>query len=333
MEMTQSKTVQATPELLMHLAAERHLSEPNLEQALRLIGHLPGRREWLRFLEVVLLTLGALFLLAGVIFFFAYNWADLHRFAKLGLIQAAIVAAAAIAHFVGLDKLAGKVALTSAAVLFGPLLAVFGQIYQTGADAYTLFVAWSILAVGLVLIGRFVPLWLLFQALLTVTIALYLEQVWGARALPIWQILFVVNALFLIGWEAAIGRGISWVQGRWAAQLSAAAAFVTVTVAAVSFIFESENWALMAPFSTVAPVLYVLFLGAVLSVYRRKIPDLFVLTMSMLSLIVVVSSVVARLLDFDEILMFLLMGIVVIVQAALAVTWLRRVSQGWEDAA
>ena len=323
---------EATPERLMQLAATGLLGERSLDRALRLIGHRPGRRDWLRFLEMILLVLGALFLLAGVIFFFAYNWSDLHRFAKLGLVQAAILLAAAIAHYVGLEKLVGKIALTSAAVLFGPLLAVFGQIYQTGADAYTLFVTWALLSVGLVLVGRFAPLWLLFQLLLNVTIALYIEQVWGAADLPIGQSLFLLNALFLIGWEVANVRGIRWVQARWPAQLAAAAAFVTITYDTTRFIFDSRHWDSMQPFAPAAALLYLIFTVAVLYVYTRKIPDLLLLTMSMLSLIVVVGSVVGRLLDFDETIVFLLGGFIVIVQAALAVTWLRRVSQRWEEA-
>jgi uncharacterized membrane protein len=43
----------------------------------------------------------------------------------------------------------------------GVLQAVFGQIYETGADSYVLFLIWALLIIGWVAIGGYAPLWLL----------------------------------------------------------------------------------------------------------------------------------------------------------------------------
>ena len=45
----------------------------------------------------------------------------------------------------GLDAVAGRISLFATAFLSGILLAVFGQVYQTGADPYGLFLAWALL--------------------------------------------------------------------------------------------------------------------------------------------------------------------------------------------
>jgi hypothetical protein len=43
------------------------------------------RNHWKRFLRLFFISLGIGFTTAGVIFFFAYNWADMHKFTKLAL--------------------------------------------------------------------------------------------------------------------------------------------------------------------------------------------------------------------------------------------------------
>ena len=48
-------------------------------------------QKWLRFSEVLTLSLGAGLLLSGIIFFFAYNWETIHRFIKMGIVAALLL--------------------------------------------------------------------------------------------------------------------------------------------------------------------------------------------------------------------------------------------------
>jgi uncharacterized membrane protein len=119
-----------------------------------------------RELDLLLVLLAAGTGLAGVVFFFAYNWADMHRFAKLGLIQALTLGALG-AHVAlrARSSLFSQVALFAASVFVGVFFATFGQIYQTGADAWQLFAAWAALVTPWVLLSRSQPHWLLWLAL------------------------------------------------------------------------------------------------------------------------------------------------------------------------
>ena len=54
-------------------------------------------KAWLRFVQAFTLTLGSGLMLAGIIFFFAYNWELMHRFVKLGITVALILAVISIA--------------------------------------------------------------------------------------------------------------------------------------------------------------------------------------------------------------------------------------------
>lgn len=120
---------------------------------------LPGRADWRYWLDRVLLFLGTALLCAGVIVFFAFNWADLHKFAKFGLLAALLTLLAGFAALRPAGDLAGRSALAGAQIVSGVLMAVIGQTYQTGADAWQLFALWTLLAMPWALAARAAPHW------------------------------------------------------------------------------------------------------------------------------------------------------------------------------
>ncbi len=155
---------------------------------------------WKNFLHLFFIVLGVGFTVLGVIFFFAYNWDSLHKFAKMGIVEALIVATTFAALFIKLNTTIKKTLLMGASVLTGVLLAVHGQIYQTGANAYDLFLAWTFAVTVWTLVANFAPLWMLFVALANTTVVLYFNQVlapffWTGTFLSL--LLFVLNAAML----------------------------------------------------------------------------------------------------------------------------------------
>ncbi len=148
---------------------------------------------WKSFLQIALITLGVGFAVAGVIFFFAYNWADLNRFVKLGLIGSLILSTALLSLQESLNASLRKILLTASAMFVGALFAVFGQIYQTGANAYDFFMAWTIGILIWVVVANYAPLWLMFMVLVNTTLILYTQQVAHD-----WSFVFVCTLLFLV---------------------------------------------------------------------------------------------------------------------------------------
>ena len=100
--------------------------------------------------------------MAGVVFFFAYNWNSLTPVAKFAILQGGILTTALTALIVRLDRIAGQMLLIATTVLVGTLLAVIGQVYQAGANAYELFTLWALLTVPLVVASRSATHWLSF---------------------------------------------------------------------------------------------------------------------------------------------------------------------------
>ena len=138
---------------------------------------LATRADWQRFARYLLLGAGAGFLLSGLVFFFAYNWEGLHRFVKIGTVSAVFAGAGLFGIFAPVGRLARGVAHTAAVGLIGVLFAVLGQVYQTGADSYTLFLSWTVCALPWVALVYFAPLWAGWVMLLNVTFLTYVAQV------------------------------------------------------------------------------------------------------------------------------------------------------------
>lgn len=289
---------------------------PGAEQeVLRAAGIVPSRSEWRAFLSRLALWLGTLALASAIIFFFAFNWDALGRFAKFGLLEAAILAGLLALWWTGLDSAAGKAVLTLLSLLLGALLALTGQVYQTGADTYELFAWWAVLILPWVLVGRFSPLWLLWLALVDLAVWLYFSLGYDGESL-MWALL-VLNGAALAGWEAAHRAGLSWLRDDWPPRLVAVVAGSSATGLAVWSIMDNGPGVLA----------FFAWIGAVYYWYRHVRPDLFMLAGGVLGLIVVVVAFLTRHMFEAGSGSFLFIGLVVIGLSGGGAMWLKSVAR------
>ena len=311
--------------IVLEWAEQGSIAASDLPRALTLAGVMPSRNDWRNFLDRLLMSAGTALVAFGVIFFLAYNWNDLGRFAKLSLIEPLVVAALVVVWQVGLDCLSGKMALLGAALFHGALLALIGQTYQTGADTFELFGAWAAMILPWVLVGQFIPLWLLWLGLVNLGIGFYFQAFPGMVGVvfstqrALW-VLFMFNTVALAVWEACAARGLEWLSERWAPRLVATASGVFVTSLAVTNIWEvhhSSAWAVLV---------WLAWLAAVWAVYRSVIMDMFMLAGGVLSVIVVVAAFFGKHLSSGNALGFLLVGLMVIALSAAGGWWLKQVA-------
>ena len=136
-----------------------------------------NHNDWSKFLKVFFLSLGIGFSVIGIVFFFAYNWDDIHKLVKIGLIESMATGTIGILFFIKTKEIYKNIGLLAASILVGVLFAVYGQIYQTGANAYDFFLGWSVSISLWVVISNFAPLWLLFFVLVNTTYFFYMQQV------------------------------------------------------------------------------------------------------------------------------------------------------------
>ena len=165
------------------------------------------------------LVIGTLLTLSGIIFFFAYNWANLTAPIKFLLVESLLGIAVLIPLFKGFHTGAGRAGLCAAMVLIGVFFAVFGQIYQIGADSYELFGGWALLGLPWVILGNVQGLWLFWIGLLNMTLILYYTQVIGLPSfMPysgIWLFLTILNGSFLVAREMIADKGLEWLHRSW----------------------------------------------------------------------------------------------------------------------
>jgi uncharacterized membrane protein len=340
----------ATPAKLRQLAADLGLDEAGYSRALELAGAAPDRAFWLKAINTFLMALGTLLICAGIAAFFAWNWAELQQMAKFALIEGGIALGAIIAWRMKLDSTAGRAALLAAGFLVGVLLAVYGQVYQTGADPYGLFLGWGMLILPWVLIGRQAGLWMLLIVLANLSIIMYWTQVlyppgglWQLSQLLgplVWlsttvmdsrlaNVVFALNVSILVAWEILALRGAKWMQARW---LPRVIALVCLTIVLIPTLFIAIGASLEANWrwSVTSPILFAASVTACFYYYQKRQPDLLVLTLCMLGSIMVITCLFARgMRGFDD---TLLLALIIIGQTAGAAFWLRRISRGWEDA-
>ncbi len=319
------------------LARTHHLTPSALEYALRRMATIPDRHAWRCFIDSVLLLLGTALTLAGIIFFFAYNWADMTHFTKFGVLQAGVFSLALFASLRGLEQLSGQSALLAAAVLLGALLAVYGQVYQTGADVFSLFLTWAILITPWVLLGAFAPLWLLLLVLLNLSLILYWEQIINPPSsdphTDLFLLLFLLNGVALFAWESAYRQGVAWLQSHWLGILLFTTTLTFLMIPTLITIIDFAHWQ-THPLFAVAVVLYVAMTAFNLWYYRsQQRHDLLLLAISLFGVLIVVTTLVARLLPLGrEEISWLVLALVVIGQVYLATKWLLLVNQKWQEA-
>jgi uncharacterized membrane protein len=229
---------------------------------------------WVRWGRRALLALGAGQFLAGVVFFFAYNWNDLSDIGKFATVETALVIAAGGALLIGVDRAFGQVLLIAASVLTGVLLAVIGQVYQTGADAFELFVAWAVLILPWVVVSRSAVHWLLWLVVAETALALYgaqvLTVVHNVTRGDVWVLVGATIVLALAGREIVVRKGCDWLAFHWTRLVLLFAALATLFAPAVAHVLDIED--LGSP--ALSLVAFVVVLAGAGGVYWRLKPDL-----------------------------------------------------------
>ncbi len=312
---------------LRRMAGRGEISANAFEAALRFLNIRPGAAEWAIFFRHILSVFGALLLASGMIFFFAWTWMDMHHFTKFGLLFFCIFAAVALALFKGLDSLAGRVALLFAGLLVGPLLAVYGQAYQTGAESWELFRFWALLLIPLALASRQAAIWCMLWLVATFSGGLFYSRD-SLSILPWalgWWKFVLPHFLFVVLWEAAAWRwekAQPWLSVRWLPRLVfffAVASLTTGVCRRILFTYGHYMWDFDltdVPWTSIPLSQIILYLAVLIGAwfwFRKKRPDLFMLGCGVLSLCALLICILirARFLVYESIYSVLAWGVLI----------------------
>lgn len=295
------------------------LSEQAYQRALELV---PVPTAWWWGVDRLLLALGTTQVLAGILFFFAFNWHQMPPWTKFASLQAVLLLCLGAGWFKGFAKTTGKVLLLAAAVLLGVLLAVFGQIYQTGADSYTLFLTWAILILPWTVMARFTPFWLLQLVVANFALGLYLLQVewrlFESDFTPFFMIMAGFNGLILVVGESLPKLCLPRI-AVWALLLSFAAVPPYVWAMALEDPSNQQGIALLT---------WIAILGSALYFFYYVRPDFHVIALAYISiagLLVIITTF--QVFSVEEGLGLLAIGLVVMAIGSATILFLNRLHQ------
>jgi uncharacterized membrane protein len=322
--------VPATPAALRALAAEGALPATALERALAAIDARPDRGTWYRFAHSRLLLVGACMCAAGAVFFVAANWSALHPWVRMALVAGVLTATAIAAGALGLRNLPGRAALLLSGLLFGPLMAIYGQTYQTGADAWELFALWAAVFTVHAALARFGVTWVAWLILVHTAALLFTTQTFsgelveGDQAVAL-AVIAVGDAALVVFAHALLAGS----EGALLARFAATAGLTLLTGVAALVTAELELDDGQWPSLVLLPLAW----AAMAAVYRRRRPDLFMLFLLAVSVLVIASClaghVIFESLDLEEFGLWV-MGALVSCEVWLLTLWLlhaRRVHQ------
>ena len=285
--------VPANRQLVEELYAHGYLTAAARRAALEFLN---PHDQWALWTSRLLLVVGSALVISGLVYFFAYNWNDISPAVKFAAIQIGIVAAVGTACRYGLKRMEGRVPLVGASVLVGVFLATFGRIYQTGADAYELFLTWSLLILGWSVISNFAPQWALWLAVTNVALVLWWEQ----AALPTHEMNFMIfgylalfngAALALREWGAL--RGTDWITAGWTRVSLALVTLGVLLIPVLWMVLDSD----VRTSVLVTGIIGLIGHGVIYTVYRHWLRDIRVLAATVLSGCLILDAAAFRVLN------------------------------------
>lgn len=290
---------------------------------------------WFSWAEQNLLFFGSALVLSGIMFFFAYNWSVMGKFLKLGLLEIGVVACVASSYWLGLHKISGKILLLSASVLLGVLMAVYGQTYQTGADAFELFVGWAALILGWVVVSEFAALWFFWLVLINTGSILYwvqvLEPAHSVKFEYLCLFIAALNGVALLCREGAVKKGFHFLDGKWLRGILVVAILSVLSIPPMSIILEIDAYS----HSHVVPVASALVWPVVALCgyfcYRAILRDMLALALILMNACLILLTLVGKLMldrhHGSEEFMLLLFALIIIGVVSVTAFWLKRTAK------
>lgn len=129
------------------------------------------------------LLFSVIFLIAGVTSFTAYNWANMSNIEKLAVPSVLIIVG--LGAYLFLEKEIYKnLAIFFSSFMIGTLFAVYGQVYQTGADVWILFRNWAIFLIIPMVATGYYSVMTLFSIVVAIATSFYLDLYLSGAIIP-----------------------------------------------------------------------------------------------------------------------------------------------------
>lgn len=278
-----------------------------------------------------LAALGIGFFVLGIILFFAYNWNSLSKSFKLAIPVLLIIGFISLSLYTRWQLFYKKLLLLGASILVGVLFAVFGQIYQTGANAYDLFLAW-LLAISLwTLVSNFSWQWFLFVILSNTTLVLYYVQVHYWENVFLFGISMVLLNLFFLILAIIADRKCEMIKvPNWYVIILEFTLITLLSVGCIVRIFDSFNINGKVNYYSLAFVFMSCLLFGVGYLYGYRKHQLFLVASIPFSLIIILAFFLGNFM-FNNALGYFVIGLLAVLGSTLLIKKLSNLQKEWRN--
>ena len=129
------------------------------------------------------LFFSVIFLIAGVTSFTAYNWENMSNIEKLA-VPSVLIIVGLVAYLFLKKEIYKNLAIFFSSFMIGTLFAVYGQVYQTGADVWILFRNWAIFLIIPMVATGYYSVMILFSIVTTISTGFYLDLYLSEAIVP-----------------------------------------------------------------------------------------------------------------------------------------------------
>ena len=129
------------------------------------------------------LLFSVIFLIAGVTSFTAYNWENMSNIEKLA-VPSVLIVVGLVAYLFLKKEIYKNLAIFFSSFMIGTLFAVYGQVYQTGADVWILFRNWAIFLIIPMVATGYYSVMTLFSIIVAIATSFYLDLYLSGAIIP-----------------------------------------------------------------------------------------------------------------------------------------------------
>ena len=198
------------------------------------------------------LLFSVVFLIAGVTSFTAYNWATMSNVEKLA-VPSVLIIAGLVAYLFLEKEIYKNLAIFFSSFMIGTLFAVYGQVYQTGADVWILFRNWAIFLIIPMVATGYYSVMTLFSIVVAISTSFYLDLYLSGAIVP-----FLSSLIF-----GTILMVYPFLQKRFSFKFNNIFYNTMIGIFYICFIASGFAAIIVDDYSFIALILYIAFVGGV----------------------------------------------------------------------
>ena len=251
------------------------------------------------------LLFSVVFLIAGVTSFTAYNWASMSNIEKLA-IPSVLIVVGLVAYLFLEKEIYKNLAIFFSSFMIGTLFAVYGQVYQTGADVWILFRNWAIFLIIPIVATGYYSVMTLFSIIVAISTSFYLDLYLSGAIVPFLSSL--IFGLILIVYP--------FLQKSFKFKFNNVFYNTMIGIFYVCFITTGFVAVVSNDYSLLAIILYLLFVGGVYSIAYIQLKKVTVKILSITALGFFGVAFIVKMIEnifFGDLTAYILLSLIVII--------------------